>query len=285
MAREPRAVRWFPLAHASPPDSLPDVARAANRLTRVNSPTAPENRITEEVLAGISRALVVTAHPDDVDFGAGGTIAVLTDRGVEVTYCICTDGDAGGFDPAVPRSEIPRIRRAEQRAAGAVLGVHDVRYLGYADGALEVTQALRRDISRVIRQVRPDVVITQSAYINYERIYASHPDHRAAGEAALIAVYPDARNPFAHPVLLNEEGLDAWSAPMVWVMAHPTRNGWIDTTDTFDRKVAALHEHVSQTEHMDDLPGRIRPWGEGMAAEAGFAAGRLAEGFYVINSA
>ena len=246
---------------------------------------AVANAITEEFLTGLQRALVVTAHPDDVDFGAGGTVATLTSRGVEVTYCICTDGDAGGFDPAVPRSEIPRIRRAEQRAAGAVLGVHDVRYLGYRDGALEVTQHLRRDISRVIRQVRPDLVITQSADINYERIYASHPDHRAAGEAALIAVYPDARNPFAHPTLLGEEGLDAWSVPQVWVMGHPVRNGWVDTTQSFGRKVAALREHVSQTEHMDDLEGRIRPWGEGMAAEAGMPAGRLAEGFYIVNSA
>ena len=243
------------------------------------------NLITEEVLAGLERVLVVTAHPDDVDFGAGGTIATLTSRGIAVTYCICTDGDAGGSDHAVPRSEIPRIRRAEQRAAGAVLGVHDVRYLGYRDGELEVTQSLRRDISRVIRQVRPNLVITQSAEINYDRIYASHPDHRAAGEAALIAIYPDARNPFAHPGLLQEEGLQGWAVPSMWVMGHPSRTGWVDMTDMFDRKVAALVEHVSQTAEMEDLPGRLRPWGEGMAAEAGFAAGRLAEGFLVVNSA
>ncbi len=90
----------------------------------------------------IKRVLVVTAHPDDVDFGSGGTIALFSKAGVEVSYCICTDGDAGGFDPAVPRSEIAGIRQAEQRAAGEVLGVHDVTYLGYPDGRLEITQDL-----------------------------------------------------------------------------------------------------------------------------------------------
>src|SRR5213080_3027646 len=102
-------------------------------------------------LSSVERVLVVTAHPDDVDFGAAGTIATWTDAGVEVTYCIVTDGDAGGFDPDVPRSEIPRIRQAEQRAAAAVVGVTDVEFLGYPDGALEVSMALRCDISRVIR--------------------------------------------------------------------------------------------------------------------------------------
>ena len=150
--------------------------------------------------------LVITAHPDDLDFGAAGTIAMWTDSGVKVSYCICTDGDAGGFDPAVPRSEIPGIRRAEQTAAAAEIGVkaEDIHFLGYPDGALLVTLDLRRDISRVIRQVRPQIVVTQSPVRSFERIYASHPDHLAAGEAALCAVYPDARNPFAHTTLTEE---------------------------------------------------------------------------------
>ena len=130
-----------------------------------------------------------------------GTIATWTRAGVEVTYCIVTDGDAGGFDPLVPRSEIPGIRRAEQRAAAAVVGVSDVRFLGYVDGELAVSHDLRRDISRVIRQVRPQRMLVQSPERNWKRIQASHPDHLAAGEAAIQAVYPDARNPFAHPAL------------------------------------------------------------------------------------
>ena len=108
-----------------------------------------------EIPPELTRVLVVTAHPDDVDFGSAGTVATLVAAGVSVTYCIVTDGDAGGFDPAVPRSEIPRIRRAEQVAAAAVVGVGDVRFLGYRDGELTVSHDLRRDISRVIRQVQP----------------------------------------------------------------------------------------------------------------------------------
>ncbi len=145
------------------------------------------------VRADVERVLVVTAHPDDVDFGAAGTVATWTDAGYEVTYCIVTDGDAGGFDPDVPRSEIAGIRQAEQRAAAAEVGVTDVRFLGYPDGRLYVTHELRRDISRVIREVRPQRVVTQSPDRNYARIYASHPDHLATGEAVLCAVYPDAR--------------------------------------------------------------------------------------------
>ena len=114
-----------------------------------------------DVAAEVERALVITAHPDDVDFGAGGTIAAWTDAGVDVTYCVITDGDAGGFDPTVPRSEIPGIRRAEQEAAAKVLGVDDVRFLGYPDGRLTVSIELRRDVSRVIRQVRPQRVVCQ----------------------------------------------------------------------------------------------------------------------------
>src|SRR3954451_4909389 len=98
----------------------------------------------------VERVLVVTAHPDDVDFGAAGSVATWTDAGVEVSYCIVTDGDAGGFDPDVPRTEIPGIRRAEQTAAAAAVGVTDLEFLGYPDGALEVSMDLRRDISRAI---------------------------------------------------------------------------------------------------------------------------------------
>ena len=235
-------------------------------------------------LEGVSKVLAVMAHPDDVDFGAGGTIAHLTSQGIEVSYCIVTDGDAGGFDPSIPRSEIPTIRRREQRAAGAAVGVTDIHFLGYHDGELEVTQAVRRDISRVIRQVRPDVVICQSPEINYDRIYASHPDHRAAGEAALIAVYPDARNPFAHARLLADEGLQEWKVKQVWITGHPVRNSWMDTTATVDRKIAALHEHASQIEDPAALPERIRTWGAMQAAEAGMPEGTLAEGFYIIDT-
>lgn len=231
----------------------------------------------------VERALVVTAHPDDVDFGAAGTIAQLAAAGTAVTYCIVTDGDAGGFDPQVPRSEIPRIRRAEQVAAAAVLGVDDVRFLGYRDGELEVSQGLRRDISRVIRQVRPQRMFIQSPERNWARIPASHPDHMAAGEAAIFSIYPDARNPFAHPSLLNDEDLDAWTVHDVWVMGAPEPNRVVDVTDQRSLKIAALRAHDSQTAHMDDLDERISQWMTAAAQAAGLPEGRLAEAFMVVS--
>lgn len=225
------------------------------------------------------RALVVTAHPDDVDFGAAGTIASWVAQGTHVTYCIITDGDAGGFDPDVPRSMIPSIRRAEQEAAGRILGVEDVRFLGYRDGELEVSQGLRRDISRVIRQVQPERMLIQSPERNWSRIPASHPDHLAAGEAAIFAIYPDARNPFAHPSLLADEGLDAWTVHDVWVMGAPDPDHVVDVTEHIDVKLAALRAHASQTSHMDDLEDRIRAWMSAAAERAGLPDGRLAEAF------
>ena len=232
----------------------------------------------------VERALVVVAHPDDVDFGAGGTIATWTDEGIEVTYCIATDGDAGGFDPAVPRDQIGGIRQAEQRAAAKEVGVEDVVFLGYPDGQLTPSFDLRRDISRVIRQVRPQRLLMQSPEINWERIGASHPDHRAAGEAALCAVYPDARNPFTH-LELAAEGLEAWSVSETWVMAAGQgADRYVDVTDVFERKVAALRRHESQTAHMDDLEGMLRMWLGRNATAAGLPEGRLAEGFRVVDT-
>jgi LmbE family N-acetylglucosaminyl deacetylase len=230
----------------------------------------------------VERVLVITAHPDDVDFGAAGTVARWTDAGIKVSYCVITDGDAGGFDPAVPRSEIGGIRRGEQQAAAKEVGVDEVVFLGYRDGRLEVTLDLRRDLARVIREVRPQRVLTQSPERNMVRIPASHPDHLAAGEAALCAVYPDARNPFAFDDLAH---LEAWTVSEVWVSGMERQNRFVDITDTFDRKMAALHAHVSQ--HPD--PGRVDPlvreWNGRNAAVAGFPEGRLAEGFWVIETA
>ena len=233
----------------------------------------------------VERALVVVAHPDDLDFGAAGTLATWTDAGIEVSYCICTDGDAGGFDPDVPRSEIAGIRQAEQRAAAKEVGVEDVVFLGHPDGRLVSTVELRRDISRVIRQRRPQRLVMQSPERNWDRIYSSHPDHLAAGEAAIAAVYPDARNPFAH-LDLAAEGLEAWTVSEVWVMAGGggPANRYVDVTETFDRKLAALRAHVSQTAHMDDLEAMLRTWLSANATAAGLPDGRLAEAFRVVDT-
>jgi LmbE family N-acetylglucosaminyl deacetylase len=232
----------------------------------------------------VQRALVIMAHPDDVDFGCAGTIASWTERGIEVTYCMITDGDAGGFDPKVPRADIPFIRRAEQEAAGRVVGVDDVHFLGYPDGRLMVSIDLRRDLSRVIRRVKPQRVIAQSSVRSLDRIYGSHPDHLAAGEATLCAVYPDARNDFAYPELLDE-GLSAWIVPEVWISSGPEPNAYVDITDTFDKKMKALLCHASQHPTPDQLEGRMRGWATMVAAAGGLDEGRLAEAFRVVSTA
>ncbi|MGH4024306.1 MAG: PIG-L deacetylase family protein [Pseudonocardiaceae bacterium] len=233
----------------------------------------------------VQRVLVVVAHPDDVDFGSAGTIAAWTEAGLDVSYCIVTDGDAGGFDPEVPRSAIAGIRQDEQRKAAAALGVSEIEFLGYPDGRVTVSLELRRDISRVIRQVRPDRVLAHSPQRDLRNMYVSHPDHVAVGEAALCAVYPDARNPYAHPDLLAQEGLQAHTVSEVWVMSVNDRaDHYVDITDSFDRKIAALRAHTSQTAHMTDLEDRMRSWGVLQAQAAGLPEGRLAEGYLVLDT-
>ncbi len=229
---------------------------------------------------------MVAAHPDDVDFGAAGTVAAWTKSGVEVAYCICTSGDAGGFDDT-PREQMRLLREDEQRNAASTIGVSDVTFLGYPDGRLTPSIELRRDITREIRRFRPNRVLTQSPEIFWQRIVASHPDHRSAGEAALAAVYPDARNPFAHTELLEDEGLEAWTVPEMWLMAAPLErlNHHVDVTDTFDAKVAALRAHRSQTGHMEGLEDMLRGWLSMVAQRRGLPPGRLAEAFQVVDTA
>jgi LmbE family N-acetylglucosaminyl deacetylase len=236
-----------------------------------------------EPAARVDRVLAVAAHPDDIDFGAAGAVSSWTDAGIEVAYCIVTYGDAGGYDET-PRAEMRILREAEQRAAAKTVGVSEVTFLGHPDGRVYVTHDLRRDLAREIRRFRPQRVLTQSPERNWERIYPSHPDHLAVGEATLCAVYPDARNPFAHPELLADEGLQAWTVAEVWMMGGPQPNHYLDITDTFDRKVAALRAHTSQTAHMDDLDGMLRGWNAANAAAGGLAEGRLAEAFQIIST-
>jgi len=233
----------------------------------------------------IQRILVINAHPDDVDFSTAGTVALWTDAGIEVIYCIVTDGDAGGHDESVPRGEIPALRRAEQTVAAKQVGVHDLRFLGYPDGRVEATLALRKDLARVIRQVRPDRLLCPSPERNYARLPANHPDHRAVGSAALDAVYPDARNPFAFPELLADEGLKPWTVREVWLPGGPTPGHYVDITATFPRKVAALRAHESQTGHMEGLEEFLRGWLTRAAAQGGLPEGRLAEVFQVLDTA
>jgi LmbE family N-acetylglucosaminyl deacetylase len=237
--------------------------------------------ITLDDPSGVERILVVTAHPDDVDFGVAGSVASWVKSGIDVRYCIVTDGDAGGSDRTISRPEMAVIRRREQQAAAAEVGVTDVTFLGYPDGRLVPSIELRRDISRQIRIHKPERLVCQSPERMWDRIGASHPDHLAAGEAAVCAVYPDARNPFAHPELL-EEGLEPYSVAELWMMAAPGTNRVVDVTDTFDRKVAALLSHRSQVGDAEGLDARLRQWLTAGAVAAGLAPGRLAESFQVV---
>lgn len=229
----------------------------------------------------IERILVVNAHPDDADFGAGATVAMWSALGIEVHYLLFTNGDQGGFDDT-PRDQMGPLRQSEQRAAGEILGVKSFTFLGHRDGHLMPSIEKRGEVVKAIREIRPQRMVIQSPERNWERIYASHPDHLAAGEIAIQAVYPDARNEFAFPELLKA-GLEPWTVDEVWLMAHPKRTHYVDTTNFIDKKIAALKAHNSQTSHMD-LDEMIRGWGEMIAQEAGFAEGRTAEGFFVVET-
>jgi LmbE family N-acetylglucosaminyl deacetylase len=231
----------------------------------------------------VERVLVVTAHPDDLDFGAAGTIATWTKAGTQVSYCIATAGDSGQ-QGTVPRDQVAPHRMAEQRAAGEVVGVHDVTFLGYPDSRVEVSLGLRRDIARQIRRVRPDRVLTWSPTRNWDRIAHNHPDHLAVGEATMCAVYPDAANPYIHPELYKSEGYAAWRASEVWLIATPELTTYVDVTDTFDLKVAALQAHASQTSARPDLADRLRAQLAANAALVGLPDGRLAELFRTFRT-
>jgi len=232
---------------------------------------------------GVRRVLIVTAHPDDVDFGTAGTVGAFTKAGLEVTYCIATNGDAGGSDRSVSRSDMAALRQREQRAAAAEVGVTDVHFLGHPDGRLQPTIELRRDISRVIRQVKPERVLAPSPERRWDFIFASHPDHLAAGEAAVCAVYPDARNPFAHPELLNDEGLEPWTVRELWIMSGTDPNVAVETTSTIERKVAALLCHESQIDDPEGVARRVTEGGRASAALAGLPEGATAELFRVTR--
>jgi len=232
----------------------------------------------------IERVLVVAAHPDDCDFGAAGTIAGWADAGLTVTVLLCTHGEQGGFDDT-NREQMPAIREREQVAASAALGVKDVRFLpGHRDGWLEPSWELQRQIVEVIRDVQPQRVLIQSPERWYDRIQASHPDHLAAGEAAVRAIYPAAENRYAWPELIERQRLEPWHVNEVWIMAHPEMTHVVDITDTFGRKVAALQAHASQTGHMgDQLVDFLSGWGSGVAEMFGLGQGRLGECFHVMD--
>ena len=213
--------------------------------------------MTEEA----ERVMVITAHPDDAEFTVAGTVARWAQEGKTVIYVICTDGSRGSNDPEVKPEHLVAIRRAEQEAAARVLGVEEVVFLGYEDGSLEPTLALRRDLTREIRRYRPDIVVCPDPTVRYYGdSYLNHPDHRAAGDAALDAVFPSARTRYIFPELLAE-GLEPHKVREVLIRGALSPNLWVDISDTIELKIAALREHESQV-------GRIQGWEERVRARA-----------------
>ncbi len=248
-------------------------------------PESLVSRLTGVMLefSKIDRVLAVMAHPDDVDFSAAGTIAHLTDAGVEVSYCMVTDGQAGGFDHSIPRTDMAMIRRREQTEAAAEVGVTDVRFLGHMDGSVVADLQLRHDISVVIRQVRPQVVITQMPVRNLDSTYGSHPDHIATGEATMSAVYPDARNPFAFTGQPAAE-IEDWSVDEVWIPFGTGDAEVVDITTQLDRKIDALMRHKSQHRDPEGMEERVRTWWQSIATEGGLPEGSSAESFRVVDT-
>ena len=205
-----------------------------------------------------TRGMVVFAHPDDAEFGCGGTVAAWAAEGLELTYVVATDGSKGSADLDMSSDKLIAIRRQEQQAAAEVLGVKNVVFLGYPDGYLEHTLDLRKDIARAIREYRPDRLIAMTPYRIFTiNGYINHPDHLAVGDATLAAVYPTARDRLTFPDLAAE-GLEPHKVLDVYVMGTDTPDTWIDISATLDRKIEALRRHVSQIGDMDGMEERVR---------------------------
>lgn len=190
--------------------------------------------------------MVVVAHPDDAEFMVAGTAAKWANMGCEVTYVVITKGDKGSDDPEMTSTRLTAIREAEQREAGAILGVKNFEFMGYPDGYLMHTLDLRRDITRLIRKYRPEVLATFDPTTRiFGDTYVNHPDHRAAGDATVDAVFPSARDRLTFPELLMD-GLEPWKAPQLWLGLSLEPNICVDITSTVETKRAALAAHPSQ---------------------------------------
>jgi LmbE family N-acetylglucosaminyl deacetylase len=215
----------------------------------------------------IERVLVITAHPDDAEFGAGGTIARLVKEGAEVTYVVVTSGNKGSSDRAMTPERLARIRAEEQRSAARALGVARVEFLGYPDGELEDTRDLRRDVTRQIRRWRPDRIITQNPHRTYN-LYASHRDHRITAGVVLDCVYPLARDHMAFPELLPD--LEPHKVREVYLMQWENPHVVVDITDTMDLKVRALGCHQSQVRDFAGVEARVRERAAALGTDRGY---------------
>jgi LmbE family N-acetylglucosaminyl deacetylase len=205
------------------------------------------------------KILVILAHPDDPEFFCGATVARWTTTGHEVRYCLLTCGDKGTKDKDLSSSALCSLRQSEQKAAAAILGVKYVRFLDYPDGYLVPDLILRKDVTRVIRQERPDVLVTcdpQFLYTPQDRL--NHPDHRAAGQVVLDAVFPAARDHLTFVELWQTEHLEPHIVREVWVCGTLNANVILDVTEWWETKIRALYEHKSQIGDPAELTQRMR---------------------------
>lgn len=228
------------------------------------------------------RVLVVAAHPDDIEFGAAGTVARWVAEGAVVRYLIVTRGDKGSDDPNADIGALTRVREAEQRAAAAELGVEGVDFLDEPDGQVEPSLGLRERVTRAIRSFRPEVVMTHDPtvlFVNNE--WVNHPDHRAVGQVTVDAVFPTARDPlnFRHHL---DDGLEAWKVAELYLWSTNEANQLVDIGATMERKVAALAHHASQFRHFEDVARWVRRRSEELGERAGYGA---AEGFRRVTLA
>jgi LmbE family N-acetylglucosaminyl deacetylase len=204
------------------------------------------------------RVMVIMAHPDDPDFFSGGTIALWAREGAEIIYLILTNGNKGSDDPAMTPERLAELRQDEQRVAADLLGVKTITFLGEPDGELQATLQLRRRVVREIRRHRPHIIICPdpSAYY-FGNTYVNHPDHRAAGEVALEAIFPAARNRMYHPDLLGE-GLMPHAVREIYLAGALQPDRWVDITQVIDLKIRAIQAHASQLTDPKAVIERVR---------------------------
>jgi len=225
------------------------------------------------------KAMVIVAHPDDIEFACAGTVARWIKEGAEVSYVLCTSGDVGIAEPGMTKAKAAKIREAEQLAAADAVGVKEVIFLREPDGMLENTMELRKRLVREIRRFKPEVVITGDPTIVWARSdYINHPDHRAASGAALDAVFPAAGQPNLFEELV-EEGITAHKVRKVYVTSWQAADIFVNISDTIDLKIEALKKHTSQMQDWDPEP-RMRDWAAEIAKGKEMA---YAEAFRVVT--
>lgn len=218
------------------------------------------------------RVLVVAAHPDDIEFGAAGTVARWISEGAAAHYLLFTRGDKGSSDPRARPADVARTREAEQVAAARELGVEGVEFLGERDGEVELSLRLRERVTYAIRRTRPDLVMTHDPtvlFVNNE--WVNHPDHRAVGEVTVDAVFPSARDPLNFPDHLAQ-GLEPWKVSELYLWATNEANRFVDIGDTLDAKLAALGRHASQFEDWAEIERWMRARAEELGERAGYPA-------------